>query len=80
MSATAMTCERLFVMSYLTGMLEEELSRSPNIWASMRTSFSVPTTRRGSFMFTGADEAQPTSSSRAGSRYFMGIPPGKTSP
>src|SRR5688572_15226350 len=36
---------------------------SPRISASMRTALSVPTTRRGSFMFTGL-VAQPTTNAR----------------
>ena len=48
-----MVVERLLLMSYLMGMLTFGVRVSPNTSASMRTSFSVPTTRRGSLMLTG---------------------------
>src|SRR5438045_2949297 len=62
-SATAIAAERLFVTSYLRLITVEDCNVSPITSASTRTSFSVPTTRRGSLMSTGLVDAQAAATS-----------------
>src|SRR4051794_16402232 len=64
-----MVVGRWLVMSYLMGMLTLGPSVSPKTSASMRTSFSVPTIRRGSVMSTVLVDAQAakTATNRAAS-------------